>query len=70
MEAFAPESIKEEVETAYAFLCEAPRVLRQPLRMRGHLRLWHLDPQLVAGLELAAPPSVCPRVPTHTLQCS
>ena len=59
VEAFAPASIREEVELPYAWLCESPRLLRAPLRpMRGSLGLWRLDAALVAGAALRAPQPV------------
>jgi hypothetical protein len=68
VEAFAPASIREEVELPYAWLCESPRLLRAPLRpMRGSLGLWRLDAALVAGAALRAPQPVRPRLQGRAL---
>lgn len=48
-----PESLKMEVGSPYAFLCEKPRRLVVPQQMRGHPNIWDLPKDIPKKLEIA-----------------
>eukprot|EP00884_Botryococcus_braunii_P018767 jgi/Botrbrau1/5574/Bobra.97_2s0005.1 len=48
-----PESLKMEVGSPYAFLCEKPRRLVVPQAMRGHPSIWELPKAVVKNMEPA-----------------
>ncbi len=52
-----PPSIKEEVGSPYAFLCENARYLVVPQAMRGHPKLWHVQGNIVKGVSAALKPA-------------
>ena len=58
-----PGSVKLEVGSPRAFLCEDPRFLTRPISMRGHPKLWQLPPQILsrAAACLQLPPQVMHR---------
>jgi hypothetical protein len=48
-----PASLKMEVGSPYAFLCEQPRRLVVPQPMRGHPSIWDLPKGVVKNMEPA-----------------
>ena len=42
-----PAGLKMEVGSEQAFLCERPRLVTQPIRMRGWPKMWGLPPEVV-----------------------
>lgn len=56
-----PESVKLEVGSPHAYLCEDAMIMTVPMRMRGWPRLWPLPADTVkkAKLYLVSPPQVC-----------
>lgn len=55
-----PASVKLEVGSPHAFLCEDARILTAPMYMRGWPRIWHLSASdaAKAKLYLISPPQV------------
>ena len=51
-----PMNIKQEIESPYCFLCEAPQRLVVPQQMRGHPKLWQLPGKTAASLSTALKP--------------
>ena len=55
-----PETVKLEVGSPHAFLCEDPMVLQRPISMRGYPSIWQLPAQVLlrAGEALLQPKQV------------